>query len=581
MNLEDMYTSSAAGFGMATATNTQRAIMRAIEGRPLEDLATDPKVLASFGGPEAIAALPTHPPLEFDLLAGIRTGKSQIAACRALQLSQTVDASGLASGEVPRVSILSLDLDKSDVVLEHLLGAINAKPALQKLLLGPPTGRSVLVRHPSGRAIEIACVAGARAGGSVVSRWSAGCIFDEFCRMQSSVDGTVVNYDDARRAVLGRLLPGATVLSIGSPWAPSGAGYERFNERFGKPDDDHVVVRCHAAAMNPVWWTDDRIERLRRKPGAAYETDVLANFADPSSSCLAQADVQFAVRKDGPAVLPPRPGRLLAAGMDPASRGNAWTLILVAGYSDDDGINHFEVVLAKQWVGSSLHPLSPGQTLREIKLTLEPYNVNCVFQDQHSYDANADLGARVGLTVYLRTTLAGNERDDRPKNPNVVYKNDLYEGLQAAFQTRSISIPDDRQLISDLLSIRRIVTRNGVGYELPASSDGRHADYCPSLALALAIFPGSLERSRAAASYDARARVLASLEVNSGPHFLGAADSLLPEGLPPERRRAVLERIASGDPEPFESTWSRIAKAQEADRAAAQEAARAAKEIVR
>jgi hypothetical protein len=572
MNLEDMYMSTVAGFGMTTATPTQRAICRAIEGRAIDDLASDSQVMAAFGGAEAIAALPRHPPLEFDLLAGIRTGKSQIAACRALQLSQIVDVSTLAAGEVPRVSILSLDLDKSDVVLEHLMGAINSKPALQKLLLGPPTGRSILVRHPSGRPIEIACVAGARAGGAVVSRWSAGCIFDEYARMQSSVDGTVVNYDDARRAVLGRLLPGATVLSIGSPWAPSGAAFERFNERFAKPSEDHVVVRARADSMNLFWWTAERIERLRRQNDTAFVTDVEAGFADPSSSCLAQSDVRYAVRKDGPAVLPPRSGVWLVAAMDPGARGNAWTLTLLASSRDAEGTDRFEVAIAKEWRGSSMAPLSPGHVLTQIRQLLAPWGLRRVYTDQHSADAIRDLGARVGLEVSIRTVVPGNQREDRPVNPLTIHKNDMMEGLAAAFQTRVMSIPDDRTLISDLLSIRRVVTRMGVSYDLPTTADGRHADYAPAIAMALAIFPGSQERARAVAfqaqtdRYDAMWALLGR-----------APDPPAVAEMSPAKRDAALRHLASGGSEDaiHETIWTRIARVQQQERDAAQ-AARAA-----
>src|SRR3972149_1913244 len=48
LSLEDLLTSEA-GFGLKTATSLQRAICRAIEGRPLDDLWLDPAVRRSFG----------------------------------------------------------------------------------------------------------------------------------------------------------------------------------------------------------------------------------------------------------------------------------------------------------------------------------------------------------------------------------------------------------------------------------------------------------------------------------------------------------------------------------------------------
>jgi hypothetical protein len=51
--------------------------------------------------------------------------------------------------------------------------------------------------------------------------------------MAGQEDG-VVNLDDARSAVLGRILPGSQLLYIGSPWAPFGPVYSMVQEFWGK-----------------------------------------------------------------------------------------------------------------------------------------------------------------------------------------------------------------------------------------------------------------------------------------------------------------------------------------------------------
>ncbi len=38
---------------------------------------------------------------------------------------------------------------------------------------------------------------------------------------------------------------------------------------------------------------------------------------------------------------------------------------------------------------------------------------------------------------------------------------------------------------ADLLSLRKRVTQSGISIELPRTADGRHADYAPSIALAV------------------------------------------------------------------------------------------------
>ena len=281
------------GFALVTASPLQRAVCRIIEGRPLGELAEREDVVDALGGAEAIAALPNVPPGEVVILSGIRTFKSGLAAANAIRASQVCDTRGLGPGEVPRVSVVSLTLDLSRVVFGHIVGQVQERPALRRLLLEDPTSDSVILRHPTGRPVEIKCVAGARAGASLVARWSAGVVFDEAPRMVGIEDG-VVNYDDARRAVLGRLLPGAQLVSVGSPWAPAGPIYDAFTESFGRPSPARVVIRGTGPAMNPIWWTPARCEQLRATDPVAYETDVLGRFAAAEMSTLPGSAIESA-----------------------------------------------------------------------------------------------------------------------------------------------------------------------------------------------------------------------------------------------------------------------------------------------
>lgn len=205
-----------------------------LDGLTLGDLASDPDVILSFGGREAVAALPVgEPPREACVCAPIRSCKTIIALCVAIRSSQAVDVSGLVPGEIPRFTLMSLRIDNA-LAAFNMLCAIMQKPALRPLLIGDPLADSLMIRHPSGRPMEIAVVAGSRAGSGLVSRWSFGVAFDEAPRMLGSEDG-VVNLDDARSAVMGRLLPGAQLLYIGSPWAPWGPVYDMVQEHWGKP----------------------------------------------------------------------------------------------------------------------------------------------------------------------------------------------------------------------------------------------------------------------------------------------------------------------------------------------------------
>jgi len=463
-------------FRVTTATPCQRAACRILDGLPLGALAEDPDVVAFVGGSEAVLALPSErgeQPLELVYLASIRSLKTITACAAALRMSQTVDVSRLGPGEVPRVSIVSLKLDTSAVAFRILCETVQASPLLSRLVIGEPTSEVLTIRHPSGRPIEIACVAGASKAAGLIARWSAGVVFDEAPRMVGAEDG-VVNLDDARRAVLGRLLPGAQALYIGSPWAPFGPVYDTVQEHWRKPSADVVVLRGTGPMLNPFWWTAERCERLRARDPIAHRMDVLGEFADPESS-LFSSDVLDRRTRAEPLELEPDPLLSYVATMDPGTRGNSWTLTIGACTKADGLVKHKAVALARQWTGSRLAPLSPEQVLREIATVCAPYRVTSVRTDQWSADALADLARRAGLSLVFDTITAAR-------------KVELYEALRLTLEQDELELPPVPLVREDLLKVRKRITQNGVSIELPRTSDGRHADYAPALALLMACY---------------------------------------------------------------------------------------------
>jgi hypothetical protein len=461
-------------FALETATAAQRAICRIADGVPLGELAAVPEVLAMIGGCD-VERLPDRPPTELYLLAGIRSAKSLFCAVLGFRAALTVDLSGLREGEVPRISILSFDKDKAKVVFrDHLLGSIQRQPALRSMLSGEPTSDTLVLRRPDGRLVEIVVVAGARSGGAMVARWCAGVIFDEAPRMQGQEDG-VVNFDDARGAVLGRLLPGAQLIAVGSPWAPRGPMYDAVQEFWGKPCEHLVVLRAPGPVMNPFWWTPARIEALRLSPNGeqSYKTDVLGEFADPESAFFSTEDLK-AVTREGPESLP-RDGDLqYVAAMDPASRRNAWTLVVVGKRVLPDGVIKLVVVRVRQWLPQKGAPLDPRAVLTDIRAELADYGLNELVTDQWSVDALAAIARELKLSIVEHPMTA----PDRVR---------LYESLRTRVLSRGIELAPDRQMRDDLLSIRKKVTTNSIAIELPVTHDGRHADYAPALVLAAEV----------------------------------------------------------------------------------------------
>lgn len=467
------------GFGLATATPLQQVICRIADGRPLDGLERVP-LLANAGAYAEdireratlawsigdVRKLPASRPAELYIVGPIRSGKSLMTAAVSVCATQRCDMSLLGPGEVPRVSVVSLTTDLARVVHQHVVGRSTASTALKRLTLGEATSDSIMFRHPTGVPVEVKIVAGARAGGSLVARWSAGVVFDEFTRMTGSDDG-VVNFDDARTAVSGRLLPGAQLCGIGSPWAPFGPAYKLVSEHWQQPSRERVIIRAVGPAMNPVYWTPERCEELRRRDPMAFRTDVLGEFADPESSLFTADDLAMVTRRDV-VELRPEPGHHYVAAMDPATRADAWTLVVVTRTSQ----GKLAVAMARQWQATRGAPLSPDQVLAEVAEELKPYNVARVATDQWAADALADIGMRHGL--YLAS-----EAITAPR------KVELFESMRTMVLSRAVELPPVRELLDDIRRVRKRVTQSGISIELPRAG-GRHCDYAFATALALA-----------------------------------------------------------------------------------------------
>lgn len=455
-----------AAFGLTTATPAQRARCRALNGIPLGPLADDPKVQAMFGGTEATLALPVGAvPPEVHSIDAIRTAKTLGAAANAVHATQTVDVSGCARGDIIRFGVAALKLPGTEPFMSHLVENLRAKPLLRALVVGDPealTLNLVTLRHPSGRHIEIVPVPIDRAGGSLTSVWLAGVFIDEEPRMIGAEDG-VKNWDHARAAAQGRLLPGAQFYGAGSPWAPFGPIYDMVQEHFGKPTPDLVVMRARGRDLNPYYWTHDRIARLERQNPTAARTDEAAEFADPESALITGVELD-AVTRRAPLTLEPTKTGTYKATIDPATRRNAFTLVIGASEG-----GRTRVALTKQWVPRGGR-LDPELVFEQIANICRPYRITTLATDQFSIDANQAIARRFGL--YLDEHVTTSESKLR-----------MFEELRSAIATERFELNPDPIVRADLLSVRKRVTQTGVSIHFPQSSDGRHADYAPAIAL--------------------------------------------------------------------------------------------------
>ncbi len=504
MNLEALLVHPE-GFGLTEASVPQRAICRVMTGEALGEYATHPDVVAMLGGADAVAALPNQAPDMCVLGAAIRCAKSTIVAAKALRNAYMGDCSDLPPREIPRVPIVSVDLDKAQETFAKIVNVLHTSPRLRSLLAAPPKANSVLIRNHQGRIVEIKMAAGSRAGKALVSRWLLGIIFDEAPRMQGQEDG-VINLDDELAAVAGRMRPGAQIDLVGSLWAPKGKVFELVTNRLGKPGKDVVVIVANGPQLRPQLYTPEYCEKIRLISDVAYETDVMSRFADPDSALIPSTDVNSNTRQDEK--LGYYNAENYVAVIDPATRGNGWTLTIF-GTNPHGG---YDLCLAREWLGSRAKPLKGSEVLPQIGAELSGYELHEVWTDQAGFDHLTDIAELVSVDFELRLAT---------RNDDIAVKK-----LPSLLTERRLSLPNIPQLRKDLIALRkRPKVSGGSQPVLPKTADGRHCDYGAACLLAMQLLPEAQQPAEAA--MDDEMAYLLRRQQQKADGFMNAAASRL------------------------------------------------------
>jgi hypothetical protein len=491
------------GYGIDEPSIVQQAIAQALDGLPLGSLWDRDEVRQVFGG----ARPPEVKPLMTLIVKASRALGTKLVAASQLRGIMTCDTSVVRPGDEVRLSILGPDLDKAKVGLSNMLSL--ALGCYSNLLDGEPKVLSFRIQRPGTEtSIEVTTAALARAGGGLIARWAAGAMFTEAPRMVGEDEGAK-NLDESLTALQNRMLPGTGIVLEGSPYAPWGPFHSLDREHFGKPSPEVLVIRAPGRLIWPERYTEAYCERIRKIDPRAYQADVLGQYVDPESSLLATPDIE-ACTDWGVTERKPREGFEYVAALDPATRANAWTLIVLCTLREGPQGEEYEVALARQWQGTPQNPLRPWNVLEEIRDLCAPFGVTDAFSDQASFDALSDIGDRVGFGL---TGLFGSEGNLEAD----------CEALRPVISGRRIRLVDDSQLRNDLQRIAKRVTTSGYAYQLPTSGDNRHCDYVPALGKAIRYAPAppgtgkpSEEWEREAAPSTAAQRQVSRLRGHTG-----------------------------------------------------------------
>jgi hypothetical protein len=255
----------------------------------------------------------------------------------------------------------------------------------------------------------------------------------------------------------------ARIALSSSPFGMLDAHYDAFEE-----GDTPFQVTAFAPTWvaNPTL-TEDETKAMEPDEGVWLREYAAIPQAEAETSLLTELLIDRAMRSE-PGDMPYTDGWSYVAAMDPATRTNAWALVVTG----QDLAQKRHVVLAREWVPKPGLPLNPMTVLAEIAAHLGTYGLDTIYTDQHAVEMIRAMADAVKLHLVEAAWTPTTKREG-------------YEHVLKLAQANRLGLPLDPQVKADLLGIRKVITRNGVQYQL-AEVRGRHSDYAPAIALAVA-----------------------------------------------------------------------------------------------
>ncbi len=218
---------------------------------------------------------------------------------------------------------------------------------------------------------------------------------------------------------------------------------------------------------------------LREYGAIPFAGDMLSMFSE---------SLLLAATHRGQASIPHVPGGRYFAAQDPATRSNEWSLAI--GRELESG--SVQIVRVQGWRAPKGGALDSDATMGEIAVILKSYGIDELVQDQWSFDALKSHADRHGIELV----------QEAMTQPGKVQ---MFDSLKRRFTDGTIEIPDVPILRSDLLGVRKLVSKQG-GFSIELERQGgRHSDHAQSIALcASRASNGEASWVRAMSAVDAR-----------------------------------------------------------------------------
>ena len=373
---------------------------------------------------------PANPFDEAWFVVGRRGGKSYIVALIAVFLACFRDWSAhLAPGERGVIMIIASDRRQARVIFRYAMALIEGVPMLKRMIERQTSDQIDLTNSVT---IEVHAASYRSVRGYTIL--AALCDEISFWRTDDSANPDRAIVEALRPAMA--TIPGAMLIGLSTPYRRSGVLWEAWRDHYAQDNDSVLVIQADSRTMNPML--------PERVVAAAYESDPVsaaaeygAEFRTDVSGFLDHDWIEAAVDESRPPELPPQDRLRYFAFTDPSGgRGDAFTLAI--GHREDER-TIIDVCRARR------PPFNPSAVVIDYAEVLNSYRCKTVKGDR--YAAEWVVGA-------FRD--AGIEYQSSP-----LTKSEIYLEVSPLFATGAISLPDHRQLLTELRQLERRTTRGG------------------------------------------------------------------------------------------------------------------------
>ncbi|QTP55425.1 hypothetical protein HNO51_12480 [Billgrantia sulfidoxydans] len=399
-----------------------RALLAGFYGLPLQDDELDAWQQITR------RSAPTSAAEELWLVVGRRGGKSQAAALLAVFEACFRDyRDKLSPGERATVMVLAADRKQARSAFRYITGLIESNPML-----------AALVERQDAESIDLTnrCTIEVHtASFRAVRGYSTPLVIaDEiaFWRSEDSAnpDKEIINAIRPAMATLGGRL-----VALSSPYARRGELWETYRRDFGK-ESEILVAQAPSRVMNPTL-PARVVERALERDEASAKAEYLAEFRSDVEAFLTREVVE-ACTELGRIELPPITGTRYTAFTDPAGGSGKDAFTLAIGHLEGS-------VAVVDAIRSRKPPFSPEAVVAEFSDLLKQYRISSVTGDRYAGEFPRELYRNQGITYEIA---------DRPRS-------DLYRDMLPLMNSGRVSLPENAQLLKELVSLERRTARSG------------------------------------------------------------------------------------------------------------------------